>query len=85
MFDVEPNADAEPESWFVDACVKLLAAVVINAAKDARRGSGDALDFLDKAGVKLADVQPEPRNFFGRRTQEEIHHHAVAHRTKATT
>ena len=66
------DADEEPESWFVDACVKLLAAVVVNAAKDARKGNEEALDFLARAEVRLADVSPEPRNFFGRRTQEEI-------------
>ena len=66
------DEDGEPESFYVDACVKLLAAVVICAAKDARRGDREALDFLERAEVRLADVQPEPRIFLGRRSQEEI-------------
>ena len=50
-----------------DGCFRLLAAIVLVAAKDARRGNNESREFLECFGVKLADVAPAPRNFFGRR------------------
>ena len=52
--DAEPDGE-EPESFYVDAVVKLLASVVITAAKDARQGNREAMDFLERAGVKNVD------------------------------
>ena len=72
MDEQDLDEDGEPESFYVDACVRLLAAVITTAARDARRGSLEAIDFLERAEVPLADVQPEPRIFLGRRSQEEI-------------
>ena len=52
----EPEPDTEePESWFVDGAIKLLASVVIVAARDARKGSREARDFLERAGIRNVD------------------------------
>ena len=51
-----------------DGCFRLLAAILLVAAQDARRGKNESISFLEAFGVKLADVKEPPVNFFGRRS-----------------
>ena len=55
----------------IDACYRLLGAVVLTAAKDARKGDRGGNEFLEFFGVRLADVKPTARNFWGRRNGSE--------------
>ena len=75
------DADEEPESFYLDGCIRLLAAVVVNAARDARRGSLEAADFLRRAEVNVDDVRPTI-SFFERMSADELQGEILCHHTR---